>query len=133
MPSTLANARQSHLVPELDKVGPRRAAAAGMHPMNGSTFALGEVIWEVLVKGHGSVKETAYQMGDTDRSLLRRRVLDGTLELRDLFTADPKALAAFGEFLIDQYGDSKKTKQQIAREKLPELLAAFVDAFSEGK
>lgn len=80
------------------------------------------------------MKAAAFQMGDTDPSLLRRQILDGTLPLRKLFEADPKALAAFGEFLVEQYGDAKKSKQEIAREKLPELLATIIDALApEGK
>lgn len=130
MAATVANARQSHLVPELDNVGLRPAKASLQRPTT-ATFELGEVIWEVLVKGHGSVKETAFAMGNTDRSLLRRRVLDGSLELRELFQADPKALVAFGEFLQTHFGEAQKTKQQIARERLPELLALFLDALEK--
>jgi len=94
------------------------------------TFPHGEAIWEVLVKGHGSVKATAITMGNRDRSLLRREVLDGTLTLAQLLSADDRALTLFGEFLIENFGQSRKSKQQIARERLPELLALMFDALA---
>lgn len=113
-----------------DGFGRRQAKASLKSPIQSPTsdFTLGPVIWEVLVKEHGSVKATAFAMGDTDPSLLRRQIIDGTLPLKKLLEADPKALAAFGEFLVEQYGQSRKSKQQIAREKLPELIAALIEA-----
>ena len=83
------------------------------------------------MSGHGSVKATAITMGNRDRSLLRREVLDGSLTLKQLLEADPRALAALGEFLIDTFGESQKSKAQIARERLPELLATILEAVSE--
>lgn len=140
MPSTIANSVQSHLVPHGDKPGPKPSAAkAGLRPRTPEpepeavSFTYGESIWEVLVKGHGSVKATAITMGNRDRSLLRREVLDGSLTLAQLMQADPKALAAFGEFLMDTFGDSKKCKAQIARERLPEMFALILDAITEQK
>jgi len=111
-----------------DKIG-GRTAKAGLH-RTPSDFTLGEAIWEVLVRGHGSVKAAAFTMGNTDPSLLRRQVLDGTLTLKKLFEADPKALASFGEFLVEHFGHTKKSKREIAREKLPELLALVFDALA---
>lgn len=131
MPASLPNPQRSQEVLLSDAIRPTPAKAHLKSPT--SDFRLGEAIWNVLVKAHGSVKEAAYAMGQTDPSLLRRQVLDGTVTLKKLLDADPKALAAFGEFLVEQFGDSTKTKAQIAREKLPELLATFMDALSDGK
>lgn len=128
MPRIMANGLQSDPVLMPDKIGRRSQAKASFSPT--SDFPFGPVIWEVLVKEHGSVKAAAFTMGDTDPSLLRRQILDGTLPIKKLFEADPRALAAFGDFLVEQFGDSKKTKQELAREKLPELLAAFMDALT---
>ena len=131
MPSTVANARQSTEVLPQDGIRLRPAKATLKSPT--SDFSFGPGLWEVLVKEHGSVKATAFTMGDTDPSLLRRQVMDGTLPIKKLFDADPQALAAFGEFLVEQFGGTRKSKQQIAREKLPELFAALLDAVTEAK
>lgn len=129
MQSTLANLPLSPKVPEFDRGGLKPAKAT--LPTK-DEFEHGDAIWEVLVKEHDSVKAMAYQMGPIDRSLLRRRIQDGSLTIKELFKADPKALAAFGDFLKEHYGETKKSKQEIARERLPELLATFLDAFSGG-
>lgn len=138
MDHTVANARRSPLVPHGEGRGPKPTPAkAGLQRQEQTPepetndFPLGEAIWEVLVKGHGSVKATAITMGNRDRSLLRREVLSGDLTLKQLLEADDKALAAFGEFLIDNFGDSRKSKAQVARERLPELFAAILDALAE--
>ena len=128
MSNSIAHARQSDPVRLPDKIGYQRVKSGPT-----SDFTYGESIWEVLVKSHGSVKAAAFTMGNTDPSLLRRQILDGTLPLKKLFEADPKALAAFGEFLVEQFGDAKKSKQQIARERLPELFALMLEAIQEGK
>lgn len=114
-----------------DSVGLKPAKAHLKSPA--SDFTYGGAIWGVLVNAHGSVKEAAFAMGNTDPSLLRRQILDGTLPLKKLFEAEPKALAAFGDFLTEHFGDTQKSKQQIAREKLPELLALILDAVTEEK
>lgn len=82
------------------------------------------------MSGHGSVKAAAFTMGNTDPSQLRREVLDGTLPLKKLLEADPRALAAFGEFLTAHFGDDKKSPQQITRERIAELLALLYDALA---
>lgn len=123
MPHSVQRAHASDPVRLPDKIGYQR-----VKPSPTSDFTYGEAIWEVIVKSHGSVKSAAFTMGNTDPSLLRRQILDGTLPLKKLFEADPKALATFGEFLQQHFGDAKKTRQEIAREKLPELFAAILDA-----
>lgn len=85
------------------------------------------------MKGHGSVKAAAFTMGNTDPSLLRRQVLDGTLPLKKLLEADPKALVTFGEFLIEHFGAKAKSRHDIAVEKVQELLAAILELRSEAK
>jgi hypothetical protein len=130
MRTNLATRLISEEVRPSDALRPKPAKATLQSPTH-RTFTLGETIWEVLVKGHGSVKAAAFSMGDTDPSLLRRQILDGTLPLKKLFEADPKALAAFGEFLVEHYGHAKKSKKQIARERLPELFAALLEAIEE--
>lgn len=98
-----------------------------------SDFSLGVALWNVLVHAHGSVNATAITMGNTDPSFLRRQVLDGTLPIKKLFEADDRALADFGDFLLEHFGQSRKTKSQMAREKLLEALAAFLDLTTEDK
>lgn len=129
MAASIPQRRQSEEVRTSDRIGLRPAKAHLKSPT--SDFTQGNAIWDVLVKAHGSVNAAAITMGNTDPSLLRRQVLDGTLPIKKLFEADPKALAAFGEFLVEQFGDSRKSKAQIAREKIPALLAAFLEAVSD--
>lgn len=86
------------------------------------------MIWEAVVRGHGSVKTTAFTMGDTDPSLLRRQVTDGTIRLREFFEADENALCEFAEYVLETFQPARKTKKQIARERLPELVALMLDA-----
>lgn len=132
MAASLPQPRRSEEVRTSDQIGPKRRtpAHAGLKGPT-SDFQQGQAIWNVLVKGHGSVNAAAITMGNTDPSLLRRQVLDGTLPIKKLFEADDRALADFGEFLTEHFGKSRKTKGQIAREKLPELLAAFLDIANE--
>lgn len=132
MSSSVAARRTSEQDRLPDKVGCLPAKANLPGPTD-RTFALGATIWEVLVKGHGSVKAAAFTMGQTDPSLLRRQVLDGTLPLKKLLEADAKALVTFGEFLVEHYGEASKSKAQLAREKLPELLATLLDLVEERK
>lgn len=120
MAASVPQSRPSPEVPDWSKVG-RRPAKAGLPEM-----PLGSLIWAVLVQGHGSAKEAAFTMG-IDRSLLRRKVLDGTLTLEELMKAEPRALATFGEFLVEHFGEASKYRAQLAREKIPQLLAAFLD------
>ena len=132
MGQTVTASRRSdqNLLP--DRAGPSRVKAHLGSPTV-RTFDLGNAIWEVLVKGHGSVKAAAFTMGQTDPSLLRRQVLDGTLPLKKLMEADPRALVTFGEFLVEHFGEKSKSKAQLAREKLPELLATILDIVDEAK
>lgn len=128
MASNVATRRVSEEVRLPDKIGYQPIKPSAQSPT--SDFSYGAAIWDVLVSGHGSVKATAFTMDNTDPSQLRRQVLDGTLPLKKLLEADPKALASLGEFLIQHFGDAKKSKRQIARERLPELLALVFDALA---
>jgi hypothetical protein len=136
MGSSMQSNRRSEPVPHEGAIRPTSSTAVLRRRMSdrvGPPPDLKPAIYEVLMRGHGSVKAMAYTMGNTDPSLLRRQILDGTLPLKKLLEADPRALAAFGEFLLEHYGHALKSRQQLAREKLPELLALFLDAVSEEK
>ena len=121
--------RQSEEVRTSDRIGLKPAKAHLKRPT--SDFTSGPALWEVLVTAHGSVNAAAITMGNTDPSLLRRQVLDGTLPIKKLFEADDRALAAFGEFLVERFGDARKSKAQIAREQLPAMFAKFLEAITE--
>jgi hypothetical protein len=138
MPQTVAKAAQSEPVLMPEKAGPANMKAVLPNPMQGPTsdsshkpYTHGPAIWDLLVAAHGSVKATAFTMSNTDPSLLRRQILDGTLPLKKLLEADPRALAAFGAYLVEQFNGATKSKREIALERIPELLAAFLDAVSD--
>ena len=132
MAPSVSQRQPSPEVRSYDGLRPRPAKAVLPGPAVGFSQT-GTLIWEVLVKGHGSVKAAAFTMGQTDPSLLRRQVLDGTLPLKKLMEADPRALVTFGEFLVEHFGEKSKSKAQLAREKLPELLATILDIVDEAK
>lgn len=140
MGASVARRPLSHPVPDGEHAGqdvrlhvPMRQAKASLEQAVDPAFPMGNAIWEVLVKGHGSVKAMAFTMGNRDRSLLRREVLSGELTLAQLLQADEKALAAFGEFLVEHFGAARKSKAELARERLPELLATLLDLTTETK
>lgn len=127
MSANLQAQRRSPEVPDWSKVG-RKPAKAGLP----EKFELGGLIWDVLVNAHGSTKEMAYAM-TIDRSLLRRKTIDGSLTLEELLRSKPEALVAFGEFLQEHFGERQKSNAQIAREKIPELLAAILAIVEDKK
>lgn len=120
-------ARQASSVPVRSSDADRHRMAKAHLDRPTSDFSYGAAIWDVLWKGHGSVKAAGITMGNTDPSQLKRQICDGTIRLKDLFGADDKALALLGQFLLDNFGDATKSKAQVAREKIPELLAAILD------
>jgi hypothetical protein len=127
--SSLPQRRSSPEVPDWTTVG-RKPAKAGLPEK--PAFEFGAKLWDVLVHGHGGAKEAAYTMG-IDRSLLRRKTIDGSLTLEELLQSKPEALVAVGEFFCETFGEKTKSRAQIARAKIPELLAAILDAVSEGE
>lgn len=133
MPSTMRQRALSPEVPDWSEVG-RRPAKAGLPEKapEKAPFEFGAKLWDVLVHAHGGAKEAAFVM-EIDRSLLRRKTLDGSLTLEELLRAKPEALVAVGECLAETFGEKTKSRAQIARAKIPELLAAILDAVSEGE
>ena len=83
---------------------------------------MGGYIEAALVKVYGSKKAAAIEL-QKDRSQLRRQLEMGTLMIREL--SDAAVLAALGEILCDEFGAVRKSKKQIARERLPELLGGI--------
>lgn len=137
MPQTMTGAVRSQEVrtqdsprPQAAKASLRGSDAVRESPMM-SDFGPGRTIWEVLVKGHGSANATAITMGNTDPSLLRRQVTEGTIQLRKFFEADEAALCEFAEYVLETFQPARKSKKQIARERLPELLTLMLDAVTE--
>ncbi len=134
MSASFPQRAQSEEVQTSDRIGPSRRQPAKAHlKSRKSDFRYGHALWDLLTQAHGSVNATAITMDNTDPSLLRRQILDGTLPIKKLFQADHKALAAFGEFLVDTFGSTRKSKAELALEKLPELLAAFLDIAADTK
>lgn len=130
MPSTVANAVQSREVRLPDRVG-RTAKVEHVSSPKESDFGLGPMIWDAIVRGHGSVKAAAFTMGNTDPSLLRRQVVDGTIQLRKFFEADEAALCEFAEYVLETFKPARKSKKQIAREQIPQLLALMMTALED--
>jgi hypothetical protein len=97
----------------------------------GRDFSHGPAIWDVLVHGHGSVKATAFTMGEKDESLIRRQVQDGTIRLREFMDADERALCEFAEWVLGTFKPARKSKRQLARERLPELFTLLMEATEE--
>ncbi len=91
---------------------------------------LGRVVKSALTSAHGSGQAAAIEIG-MDQSQMNRQFHLGTFDLRSLASAGDTALALVGEFLLQEFGAARKTKAQIAREVLPQLLALMLDAVSE--
>lgn len=130
MSSSFANRARSEEVLLSDSPRPSPAKAHLKSPSE-SDFGLGPMVWEVIVRGHGSVKATASTMGNTDPSLLRRQIVDGTIQLRRLFEADEAALCEFAEYVLETFKPARKSKKQIAREQLPHLLSLMMTALED--
>lgn len=130
MAATVTNAVQSKEVRFPDKVG-RSPAKAHLKGPSASDFGHGQRIWEAIVRGHGSVKAAAFTMGQRDESQIRRQVMDGTIRLREFFEADENALCEFAEYVLATFQPARKSKRQIARERLPELVQLVLEATNE--
>ncbi len=102
---------------------------AQSHPET-SRSGLGACADAALELVHGSKKAAAIAL-QIDRSQLRRQLEIGTLMLREL--DDPDVLAALGEMLLEQYGPARKTKKQLARERLPDMIASLLDLMEDDK
>lgn len=141
MSASMPNAARSQEVGTIDSVRrvPAKAALREQSTVGSSRsgrkdteFRLGPTLYDVLVDGHGSVKALVLSVNEhKDPTLLKRQISSGTLELRELFKADPTALVVLGEWLIETFGGKRKSKRQMARERLPELLTLMLDVLSE--
>ena len=97
---------------------------------DGPLAGLGGMVESALVRVYGSKKAAAIEL-EKDRSQLRRQLEMGTLMIRELDR--PEVLAALGEVLVEEFGGARKSKKQIAIQRLPELLALMLDAVTEDK
>lgn len=127
MGASVTNPQRSREVRLPDRIGYQPVAKSPVQ----SDFGFGPRIWDAVVRGHGSVKATAYTMGQKDESLIRRQITDGTIRLREFFEADEAALCEFAEYVLETFKPARKSKKQIAREQIPQLLALMLGALEE--
>lgn len=134
MRPTVPNERQSQEVRSYKDVR-LKPAKADLQQSDGvgssrteSDFGHGPKIWDAIVRGHGSVNATAITMEDTDPTQLKREVTTGAIRLRKFFEADETALCEFAEYVLDTFQPARKSKRQLARERLPELFAVLLAA-----
>lgn len=132
MPQTMPQRSRSQEVRSLDQIGLTPAKASLASPTE-SDFGHGPQIWDALTSGHGSVKATAFTMGQKDESQIRRQVVRGSLTLLELFKADEQALCEVADYILATFKAARKTKKQLALERLPELLGLMIDAVAEEK
>lgn len=88
----------------------------------GLTGTVSEVVRRVVTQ-----KVAAIEL-DKNEGQLSRELRSGRLELRELDRLGPAFFAALGGALVDQFGASRKTRQQIARERIPELIDVILTA-----
>lgn len=134
MPRSLANAARSEEVRSYDSIRPTPARAS-LRQSDGvgssrteSDFGHGPKIWEAIVRGHGSVNAAAITMGNTDPTQLKREIDLGTIRLKKFFEADEAALCEFAEYVLNTFKPARKSKRQVAKDRLPELLGLMLAA-----
>jgi hypothetical protein len=136
MSHRLQNAAQSQEVSPLDRGGRRMLKAAAPSPAESHTVpdapiaGFGGCVEAVLVRVFGSKKAAAIEL-QTDRSQLRRQCERGTLMLREIDR--PDILAELGYELVAQYGGARKSRKQVAIERIPELIALMIGALEEDR
>lgn len=128
MNSTVATARPSDPVRNLDTIRPTQARAVLRSDHIG--LALGVVIKDAVVKHYGSVKAAAISLNNVDPSLMMRELEAG--KIGRLEQADDAAKAAIAAALFDAYGQLEDPKAR-ARRALREVEARIreVDAYLE--
>lgn len=131
MAATLPNAVQPKEVQALDRVrlSPAKASYDSPTPSIRSTVLdrLATAKKAALVAVHGSGKAAAIEIG-CDQSQMNRQLTIGTFDMRQEATAGEAYLAELGERLVEEFGTAKKSKKQIARERIPELLGLLLEA-----
>jgi hypothetical protein len=132
MADRFARATTSEEVRFPDRIGRGQKVESLKRPTE-SDFGHGPRIWDAVVRGHGSVKATAFTMGEKDESLIRRQITEGTIRLREFFDADEAALCEFAEYVLDTFKPARKSKREIALEQLPRMMQLFLDAATEDK
>jgi hypothetical protein len=134
MPRTLANAVQPKEVQSLDGIRLRPATAHLDSPTqsNAPTLLdrLAAVKKSALMHAHGSGKVAALEVG-CDQSQLNRQLAMGTFDTRQEAAAGAAYLAALGAALLDEFGAARKSKKQVALERIPELVALMLAAATE--
>lgn len=96
-----------------------------------SDFGHGPKIWDAVVRGHGSVNATAITMEDTDPTQLKREITTGSIRLKKFFEADEAALCEFAEYILSTFQPARKSKRDLALERLPELFAVVIEGLTE--
>lgn len=136
MATHLTNAVQRKEVQTLDSVRRTPAKAQLESPSESTPIQdclldrLGRTVESALTDAHGSQKAAAIEI-DVDQSQLKRQLRLGTFDLRQHAAAGELFLAKLGEALLEEFGTARKSKAEIARDRLPELFATILDAISE--
>lgn len=87
----------------------------------GLLHRLASIKESALLAAHGSQKAASIEIG-CDQSQLKRQMRIGTFDTRQEAAAGETYLATLGAMLVEEFGAARKSKKQIARERLPELL-----------
>lgn len=146
MPTTLPNGARTKEVQRLDQPRPKAAHAhlkspsestADLKSPSGSKSfddlrlqRLGKAVKRACVLAHGSGMAWAIEVG-VDQSQLNRQCERGTLDLRGMASAGETALAQLGRELQQEFGGAMKSKKQIAREVLPQMMQTILDLTDE--
>ncbi len=122
MPATLATARASD---------PVRSADVARPPSDRVGLPFRQVMRDALIRFYGSVKATAFALGQVDPSLMQREFERGLFERFDQY-ATPAAKAYVAAALTEAYGplhDPKARAKQLIRAMREELdeLDQFVE------
>lgn len=139
MSRTLQNAVQTKEVRSLGTVrlSPVKAqldSRTESNPTNGvensDLIRLGSIVESALLAAHVK-KGVAADVIGIDQTQMMRQIKLGTFDLRQCSAAGEAFLAAFGLGLVEAYGAARKSKKQIALDRLPELLALMLAAVQE--
>lgn len=134
MSRSMSNAVHSREVQGLDRVRRTQAKAHLDSPAQSNAPTLLDRLASVkkaaLLDALGSGKAAALEIG-CDQSQLNRQLQTGTFDTRQEATAGEAFLAKLGEALLEEFGAARKSKKQIARERLPELLAVMLDGLED--
>lgn len=124
MPSTMPNAAMT--TPDRTLVTPRPKPVKASLPDNQTQRRLSSVVIDATRDTYGKQGAAAAELGK-DEGNFSRDIRAGRTTLRDLADLGTEFLAQLGASLTQEFGAAGKSKAELARERLPEIIRELLE------